>query len=509
MAERASLPKPVGHFLSLAAQSGRRRTPLQVQIEGSCAAYRRAVTRVVPREPNSRLWLGIGGGSILFSQKTGPSSYGGWSVESLTVAWDRMMAQRIRNMKASDIRDAFRLAERPDIISFAGGFPSADSFPREILAELASEIALERAGSALQYGPTEGSYELRNYVAEQMKQGGIAVDPENVLITGGSQQGLDLLSKVFLNEGDSVAVEQPAYIGGLSAFRNYGASLLGVPLDNEGMQVDHLEALLANRQRAGEPMPKLCYIIPNFQNPSGVTMSLPRRQRMVELAEAYDFLVIEDNPYGELRFEGAPKPHVKQFDSQGRVVYLGSFSKVFVPGVRVAWLAAAEPAVRKLAIAKQGTDLCGSSFGQRLVLEFCRRELLAPTVARLRSFYRQKRDLMLESMGRHFPNEVSWTYPEGGFFVWVTLPDYLDAKALLPAAVECERVAYVAGGAFFADGSGRNTIRLAFSQAADEQIADGIARLGRFLKTQVKPAEKEQAPPAVYRNVALSHRKVF
>lgn len=396
------------------------------------------------------------------------------------------MAQRVAYMKASDIRDAFKLSERSDIISFAGGFPTPQAFPRELVAEVAAELALDASGAALQYGPTEGFYELREAIAEHMRREGVQATAENVLVTNGSQQALDLLGKVFLDEGDPVIVEKPTYIGGLSAMLNYGATPLSVALDGAGMRLELLRTLLEQRRRTGLPLPKLCYIIPNFHNPAGVTMSAERRKRLVEMAEEYDFVIIEDNPYGDLRFEGKPQPHIKSFDTQGRVFYLGSFSKIFLPGIRVGWVVGDAHVIQKMAIAKQGTDLCGGSFGQRIVLEFLRRGLLQPLMAPLRNLYRGKRDLILAGMGEHFPAEVEWTYPEGGFFTFVTLPEGMDAKALLPYAVAEERVAYVNGGAFFVDGTGKNTIRLAYSQASDEDIVEGTRRLGRFLKSRLR-----------------------
>lgn len=399
--------------------------------------------------------------------------------------WNRLMAERAANMKASAIRDTFKLAERPDIISFGGGFPSVEAFPRDMVAEISAQLALDASGAALQYGPTEGFYELRETIAEKMRRQGIDAKAENVLVTGGSQQALDLLGKVFLNQQDPIIVEKPTYIGGLSAMTNYLADPISITLDRDGIRTDELEAMLEKRRQEGLPMPKLCYIIPNFHNPTGVTLSKERRVRLVELAEEYDFLIIEDNPYGELRFEGSGQPHIKTFDTNGRVFYLGSYSKVFLPGIRVGWIVADEAVIQKLAIAKQGTDLCGGSFGQQLVLEFHRRNLLDPLLTELKNLYRRKRDLMLAALGDHFPEEVEWTYPEGGFFIWVTLPPYLDAQAILLDAMEEERVAYVGGGAFFADGTGQNTIRLAFSQADDEKIVEGIRRLGRFLKSRI------------------------
>lgn len=402
--------------------------------------------------------------------------------------WQALFAQRTGRLKASDIRDAFKLTERGDIISFAGGFPAPETFPLAAIAEAAEEVVLVQGKSSLQYGPTEGLYELRAYVAQRLSQEGIACTPDGVLITNGSQQALDLVSKIVLDPGDGVIVEKPAYVGGLNAIVQYEPEFFAVPIDDDGLRVDLLEELLQGRRAASNgsnappARPKLCYTVPNFQNPSGVTLSEERRKRLVELACEYGFAILEDNPYGDLRFDGSAKRHIKAYDTGGHVLYLGTFSKVFLPGIRLGYVVGPEPIVQKLAIAKQGTDLCSNSFGQRLVLECARRGLLETHLSSIVEVYKRKRDLMLQALGEHFPEEIRWTYPEGGFFVWVTLPEWMNAKELLPQAVEQERVAYVSGGAFHTDGTGQNTIRLAFSQASDEELVEGVRRLGRFFR---------------------------
>ena len=412
--------------------------------------------------------------------------------------WEGLFAARTQRMKASDIREAFKLAERGDIISFAGGFPSPETFPLDEVAEVAEGVARQMGATSLQYGPTEGLYELRELIAHRMTGEGVPCRPEEVLLTNGSQQALDLIAKVTLDPGDAVIVEKPGYIGGISAFGNYEAAFWPIPLDDDGLQVSFLEErLLENRAGNGRPGsgPKLCYVVPNFQNPSGVTLSEERRRRLVELAVRFGFAVVEDNPYGEIRFEGSPRPHVKSFDGDGRVLYLGSYSKVAFPGLRVGYVIGPEDVIRKMAIAKQGTDLCSNTFGQKLIVECEKRGLLQRHLRSIIDVYRRKRDLMIEAMGEHFPKEVHWTYPEGGFFIWVTLPEGMDAKEMLPRAVAEERVAYVSGGAFFTDGSGPNTIRLAYSQAPDEWIVEGIRRLGTFLKREMA-RRKAGARPA-------------
>lgn len=400
-------------------------------------------------------------------------------------------------MKASDIREAFRLAERDDIISFAGGFPASETFPLDEVGAVAEKVAREMGATSLQYGPTEGLYELREMVAQRLEAQGIPCRPEEVLLTNGSQQALDLVAKLFLDPGDGVIVEKPGYIGGISAFGNYEAEYWDIPLDGEGLRTDLLEERLARAAGTGnglrQAIPKLCYVVPNFQNPTGVTLSEDRRRHLVDLAREHGFLIIEDNPYGEIRFEGTPRLHIKAYDRDGYVLYLGSFSKIAFPGLRVGYVVGPEELVRKLAIAKQGTDLCSTSFGQKLIVECERQGLLDAHLKAIIQVYRRKRDLMISALKTYFPEEVRWTYPEGGFFVWVTLPQWMDAKAMLPRAISEIKVAYVSGGAFFTDGTGKNTIRLAYSQATDEDIVEGVKRLGGFLRREIARGLKESA----------------
>ncbi|HET7560554.1 MAG TPA: PLP-dependent aminotransferase family protein, partial [Limnochordia bacterium] len=368
--------------------------------------------------------------------------------------WEQLLAKRTEKMKASDIRDAFRLSEQSDIISFAGGFPSPETFPAEAVADAARAVALNDAVSAFQYGPTEGFLELRQILARNMARQGVTTGPDGILITNGSQQALDLLAKLFINPGDPVIVELPGYIGGIGALTNYEAEPMGVPIDQDGMRVDRLVQMLEERRARGLSMPKLAYLVPNFQNPSGVSLSTERRLALLAAAERFGFLIIEDNPYGEIRFEGEALPHLASLDRSGHVLYMGSFSKQFLPGVRLGWLVGDPKLIQKLVVAKQATDLCTNSFGQRLVIECERRDLLDAHIPVLAAIYRRKRDAMLAALAAHFPAGVHWTKPKGGFFIFVTLPAGLDAKKLLPDAVAEEHVAYVSGGAFFVDGSG-------------------------------------------------------
>jgi len=391
-----------------------------------------------------------------------------------------LYADRTYSMVSSEVRDLLAVTARPDIISLAGGLPCTQVIPPDMLVELAERVFREDGPGALQYGPTDGYAPLKRWLCEVMREEGLRANPEDLIVTHGSQQALDLVAKVFLDPGDPVAVELPSYVGALNAFANYQARPLGVPLDGEGLVVEALDELLRARQRAGEPLPKLVYLIPNFHNPAGVTLSLERRRRLVELARRWGLVILEDDAYGELRFEGEPLPPLAALAPEGRVFYLGSFSKVLTPGVRVGWIVAPAEVIRKLSVAKQGTDLCTNALGQKLVVEALRRGLLEPHVRGLRDLYRVRRDRMLAALERHFPAGARWTRPEGGFFVWLRLPEGVDTRALLPEAVRRERVGYISGWCFFCDGSGHNTIRLAFSQADPGAIEEGIGRLGRF-----------------------------
>lgn len=393
--------------------------------------------------------------------------------------WERLYAQRVASMKASAIREAFTLAERGEIISFAGGFPAADTFPTEEVGELAREVAATWGSAGLQYGPTEGFRALRLLVAERLAAEGLPCDPDHVLITTGSQQALDLIGKLLLNPGDEVIVEQPAYVGALNALGPFQPTFRGVPMDHGGMQVEALAAQLA----AGRWRPKLCYLVPNFHNPTGVTLSEPRREQLMQLAQRYDFAIVEDNPYGALRFEGKAPRHIKAWDADGRVLYLGSFSKIFLPGLRIGYVVGCPEIIKKLAVAKQGADLCSNSFGQQLILAAERRGVLKRHLDAIVPVYKERRDLMLQALHRHFPSGVQWTRPQGGFFIWMTLPPGIDAKALLPKAVADFGVAYIPGGAFYTDGGGAGTLRLAYSQVARERLVEGIGRLAALIAT--------------------------
>ena len=399
---------------------------------------------------------------------------------------ERYYAERVTEMRGSDIRDAFKLTEEPGIISFAGGFPAPESFPISLIEKLLQGM-FQDDYSGLQYGPTEGLEELRRQVALQMERDNVPCTAANILITNGSQQALDLICKVLLDPGDYVLVEQPAYVGGLNAIGNYQGCRVGIPMDEDGLRVDMMANRLKEMSSKGQH-PKFIYTVANFQNPTGVTLSAARRQALLQLAREYDFLILEDNPYGLISFGQEAVPHIKTLDDEGRVIYLGSFSKILTPGVRVGWITASESFIRQLTIAKQGTDLCSSSLGMKLVLESILSGELESHIASLRILYRRRRDAMLHALSSYMPPGVHWTRPEGGFFIWLRLPSYIDTKAMLPFAVAEEKVAYVSGKGFHVDGSGSSTIRLAYSEASEAEIEEGIARLARVIRRRIEAA---------------------
>jgi 2-aminoadipate transaminase len=385
-----------------------------------------------------------------------------------------LYARRASGMTASEVRALFSVASRPDVVSLAGGMPYVQALPTEHVLEVVESVLIERADVALQYGGGQGSPVLRERLAMLMAEEDTPADPEDLVVTTGAQQALDLVGKVLLDPGDVVAVEAPAYVGALSAFGVYEPRFLQVDLDDDGMIVEQLEEALLRGER-----PKFVYTVPNFHNPAGVTMSRARREQLVALCREARIPIVEDNPYGMLRFEGEPLPTLRSLDRQN-VIYLGTVSKVFSPGVRVGW-AVAEPGVlQRLVLAKEAADLCGSQFTMLVTERYFGGELWRRNLGALVQTYRSRRDAMLTALEEHFPSDATWTKPSGGFFVWVTLPDYFDTAALLAAAVD-RKVAYVPGTGFYPDGRGRPQMRLCFSYPTEERIAEGIRRLGELL----------------------------
>lgn len=398
--------------------------------------------------------------------------------------WEYRYAHRTSNMSGSVIREILKLTQQPDIISFGGGLPAPEVFPVEKIQQACNTVLNEQGAQALQYSLTEGYLPLREMVTRHNARFSVKVSPENSMITSGSQQGLDLIGRLFINRGDYIVVEAPTYLGALQAWNTYGAQYISVPIDDHGMIVDKLEESL----RVG---PKLIYVLPNFQNPSGSTLSLERRKKLVELADKYGIPIVEDDPYGQLRYEGEHIPSVLQLDSQmrgensgsytGNVIYMSTFSKLLAPGLRLAWIIAHPEVIRKLAITKQAADLHTSTFNQLVAYEAGKDGFIDEHVKVIRATYKERRDVMLETMEEVFPSEANWTKPEGGMFLWGILPAGMDAAEVLKVAVE-KKVAFVPGFAFHPTGGGENTMRINFSYCNPETIREGITRLGMTLK---------------------------
>ncbi|SHI53891.1 aminotransferase-like domain-containing protein [Propionispora hippei] len=387
-----------------------------------------------------------------------------------------ILARRASLVKASEIREILKVTENSDIISFAGGLPAPELFPVEEMKTVCQAILAEDGMKALQYSTTEGYKPLREMIAGRMRALSIAAQSEDILITTGSQQGLDLSGKVLLDEGDGVICESPTYLAAINAFKVYSPNFIEIAMDEQGMRMDELETALEHNHRI-----KCIYTIPDFQNPTGRTMSLERRKKLIELANRFAVMVIEDNPYGELRFSGDRLPPVKSFDTEGRVIYQSTFSKVLTPGIRVGWICAAPEIMQKYVVFKQGTDLHTSTFSQMQVNKFVELFDIEEHVSKIRQVYRRRRDCMLEAIRREFPDYVTYTEPEGGLFLWITLPAVINARDVLLSCLQ-QKVAFVPGGAFFPNGGHENTLRLNFSNMTEARIVEGIGRMAGILK---------------------------
>jgi 2-aminoadipate transaminase len=401
--------------------------------------------------------------------------------------WEYRYAHRTQRMGSSVIRELLKLTEQPDIISFAGGLPAPEVFPVNEFQQACNAVLEQHGAQALQYSTTEGYKPLREMIARHNARYSVEVTADNILITSGSQQALDFIGRLFINRGDYIVVESPTYLGALQAWNAYGAQYISVPMDEDGMIVDELESAL----RKG---PKFIYVLPNFQNPSGFTLSLERREKLVELADKYGVPIVEDDPYGQLRYEGENIPSVVYLDSKfrgpngghysGNVIYLSTFSKLLAPGLRLAWVIAPPEVIRKLVMAKQAADLHTSSFNQYVAYEVGKGGFLDEHVKVIRATYKERRDVMLEMMEEMFPSERRWTHPQGGMFLWGILPEGMDAADALKIAIE-RKVAFVPGAAFHPNGGGANTMRINFSYSSPDTIREGITRLGKVLKELV------------------------
>jgi 2-aminoadipate transaminase len=401
---------------------------------------------------------------------------------------DDPSARRSASMRASEIREILKLTQQSDIISFAGGLPNPESFPHVELRSIADNLLEEKYSEVLQYGTTEGLTGLREAIVQRMKRHNVELDVDNVVIVAGAQQGLTALGLVVLNPGDKIAVSYPTFVGALSVFNLVEATPVPVPLDDLGMNIDALEEILKEYQEKNDPI-KMVYTVPTFQNPTGVTMPLDRRKRLVELAREYDFFIIEDNPYGELRYSGEPVDWIIALDppkeDYGYTIYLGTFSKTVSPGFRVGWIVGQKKLMQKIVVAKQSLDLCTNVFSQAIIAEFLNRNYMDTHKEKITKLYKPKRDLMLDSMEKYLPKGVNWTRPEGGLFLWVRLPENMDSKILLKKAID-KKVAFVPGNTFSTDGNIINAMRLNFSNASDENIVEGIKRLGEVIRDEME-----------------------
>ncbi len=404
------------------------------------------------------------------------------------VDWKQLYAQRALEMTDTALRDMLTLTQKADIISFSGGLPAPELFPVERFRQAADLVLTVYGQRALQYSPTEGHSPLRRWVASQLNRHGMRVDENNVLITTGSQQASELIGRLLIDQGDPVLVESPTYVGALQAFGIYRPRYVVVPTDDDGLLVDALEPYF-------QAKPKLLYLLPNFQNPSGTTLPLVRREQLVRLSMVYSVPIVEDDPYSLLRYEGETLPPLLALDAlrsdavrpgvPESVLYHGTFSKLLAPGLRIGWVLAPADVIQQLAVLKQGVDLHTGTLDQMIAYEVARSGFLDQHVERLTKIYRHRRDVMLEAMTAYFPDSVQWTRPSGGLFIFVTLPQGVIARDLLIKALE-QRVAFVPGNAFFPNGGGENTLRLNFSNAKPDRIVEGIKRLGKVLGTFCK-----------------------
>ncbi|NCT91476.1 PLP-dependent aminotransferase family protein [Cellulomonas sp. APG4] len=394
--------------------------------------------------------------------------------------WLGAYADRTHGMRASEIRALFAVANRPEVVSLAGGMPNLDGLPMDALAESAYQLVLKRGTTALQYGSGQGDETLREQILEVMRLEGIEAHPDDVVVTTGSQQALDLVTRLFVNPGDVVVAEAPSYVGALGVFRAYQADVVHVPLDEHGLVPEALDETLTRLAAEGRTV-KLLYCVPNFHNPAGVTLSLERRPRVLEIARRHGVLVVEDNPYGLLGFDGDPLPAMRSMEDDG-VIYLGSFSKTFAPGYRVGWAVAPHAVREKLVLASESAILCPSNASQLAISQYLAHHDWRNQIKVYREMYRQRRDAMIGSLAEHMP-EATWTVPAGGFYTWVRLPDGLDAQAMLPRAITA-LVAYVSGTAFYADGQGADHMRLSFCYPTPERIREGVRRLAGVVEAE-------------------------
>lgn len=390
-----------------------------------------------------------------------------------------MFAKRMDSLKVSAIREILKITANPEYISFAGGLPAPELFPIKEMKKVTAMVFDEAGAEALQYSTTEGFIPLRKQIAVRMKKVNVDVTHENIQIISGSQQGLDLSGKLFIDEGDVILCESPTYLAAISAFKAYGPRFIEVPTDDHGMIMEELEKIIKDT-----PKIKFIYVIPDFQNPTGRTWSLERRKKFIQLINQYEIPVLEDNPYGELRFEGEMLPVLKSMDTKGLVIFFSTFSKIFCPGLRIGWIVADEKILEKYTLLKQGTDLHTSSISQREISKYIDLYDLDENVEKIKKVYKERRDIMLQTMRAEFPANVKYTHPQGGLFLWVELPSHIKAATLLLQCLE-NKVVFVPGDSFFPNGGVENTLRLNYSNMPEERIVEGIKRLAKAMKEYV------------------------
>jgi 2-aminoadipate transaminase len=388
-----------------------------------------------------------------------------------------------KSMKRSAIREILKLLGKPGMISFAGGLPAPETFPVEDLKDIVLEVLENEGADALQYGTTEGDPQLRKVLVERHNRQGLGIGIENLIITTGSQQGLDLIARILIDPGDYVLCGLPSYLGGLNAFSVYGAKMKGITLDENGMKPDELEETIFHLKELGRKI-KFIYVIPDFQNPAGITLPESRRLKIIEIAEKYDLLIVEDSPYREVRFEGEPQRMMCELDRTGRVITLCTFSKIFAPGFRVGWVIGNSEIIDRIVMAKQTADLCTSPFVQKIIAKYIQKGLLEKNISKTIALYGERRNHMLNCLRKYMPENVRWTEPQGGLFLFVTLPANMDSEEIFKKAL-VKNVAFVSGSTFFCNDSGRNTMRINFSFSNNDEIEEGVRRLAGVIHDEI------------------------
>jgi len=412
----------------------------------------------------------------------------------MVVNIERLFSKRATRLRASEIRELLKVIKMPGMISFAGGLPNPKAFPVDAIQACINEVFKKYPEKALQYGTTEGSTQLRGELAKRMrKKHNINCELHNIIMTNGAQQGLSLIALSFLDPGDTYLTSVPAYLGAVQAFHAFEANCESIPMDEEGIDLDSLTRNLERLRRTGIN-PKFLYTVPTFQNPSGETMSLNHRKELLKIASDYDFIIIEDDPYSELIFEGKSIPPIKSFDTKGRVIYLSTFSKILAPGFRLGWVVASRAILEKLVLAKQATDLCTNVFSQYVAYEYIHGGYLDEQVEKIKKMYKHNRDIMVEEIKKKFPSSVKWKVPAGGMFIWIEMPKSIDTRLMFQKAL-ANKVAYVVGEAFFPEGGNYNSMRLNFSYSDEKSIREGIGRLADVIKEELSEDYQQDLDP--------------